>query len=462
MARPDQAKRIGRFGDYWLLRRLGESGMGELWIACSAKDVSGRSICALKRPLPFRLAEPESVQGFLDEIRLTDMLSHPNINRILDAGIVDGEPFFAMEYVEGKTIGEVLRMLRGMGRNFPLPLAAHLGVAVCDALSYAHTLTGGNGRQIHLIHRGLDPESLFISYAGAVKIIEFGTATSRLKESQTLPGARPPDTTYQSPEYMTGKGIDARSDIYSLGVVLWELCSGQSPVQSPAEKSLWLKSGRERFASPSKFRTGVPQQLDYVVMRAVSNDPRERFQNAADMGAALKGLLDELAPGYEETADRQMSQFMRSIFDSVWLSERQQLMKALQSVQRQASSMHAQELRRRQEDAGYDDDDDDERTVALIDDSEMQDFDRSEPFTDPGVKRKGSRGGGQRRSSGRALQAVRNVTGDGPAICHPAKGKAKSAKARNEIIRTMGMALGVSLAIALAIAAILVLSGGHP
>ena len=429
-------ERVSKFGSYWLLRRLGESGEGDLWLACSEQDISARSICALKRPLPHRLAEPDSIQRFLDEIRLTDLLSHPRISRVLDAGSVRGEPFLAMEYSEGKSLAHVLKALRSAGHTFPMPLAVYLAICICDALAYAHKLAGPGGRQLQLVHRNLNPYSLLIAYSGDINIIEFGMATSRLKEAQTIPGAQVPDTTYQSPEFLLGKAVDLRSDIYSLGVILWELCSGQSPAQTPAEQAVWLKSGRERFSSPSMFRKGVPQQLDFAIMRAVNNDPRERFASASDMGSVLKDLMTRLSPGWEKAAPNQMSQFMRSIFDSTWHAERHQLMRALQSVQKMA----AQAEQSLEDENG---DDDDEHTIAMISDEEMDDYDASDPFTDPGTAREAL------DNSPPVKSASRKNTRQTQETLEKIPGKGASGGAVRELAGIVAIAIGASIAAAL-------------
>ena len=363
--------RVNHFGRYWLLRRLGECGMGEMWLACPDSAPDGGNLCVIKKPLPNTFLEPDSIDRFLDEIRVSDLLDHPNIGKVLDAGNVEGEPFFAMEFIEGKSLAHISQGLRAAGQLFPLPLVVHLGIRACDALAYAHRLTGPNGRPLQLVHRDICPDSLVVAYAGSVKLIDFGMAYSTLKEVQTLPGRIAGNLTYKSPEHALRKSVDARSDIFSLGVVLWELCAGVDPRQSKAEMDLWLKSGRPRFVSPSKHRKGVPQQLDYALMRALNNDPRERQQKASEFQRELQAILDQLAPGYERTADRELSRLMRSLFESTYLAERRATARALQSVQSLAPQ-------RRQELF-----DESEATIAMIPDDEVEAIDESDPFESP-------------------------------------------------------------------------------
>ncbi|GEM_PF-1541645 len=443
MTNARQEEKVRRFGPYWLLRCLGSSGNGEHWLGCRADDLSEHSICAIKRPRPNTLIEPESLKRFVDEVRITDLLDHPVIGRVLDAGSVDGEPYFVLEYTEGKSLAHCLRSLREVGQSFPLPLAIHLGIRVSEALAYAHRLTGPGGRPLHLVHRDVCPSSLIIAYSGGIKLIDFGKASSRLREAQTLPGRMLEDVTYQSPEYLNGKPVDGRSDVFSLGVVLWELCSGVSPEMSRTDRDVWLKSGRPRFVSPSKHRKGVPQQLDYIIMRAVSSDPRERYQSAEELGRELKALLEQLAPGWEQNAQLHMSQFMRSIFESVWLDERRRTLRALQSVQKKAAARA-----RRREEASDEPEEMDPGMVELIGDEEMDSFDESEPFTAPGVvvdsRRKSSKNDGRRHSSrrmNRAVQKREETSVDKPSLM-------QSLEAHKDLLRVFGMVVALSLGVA--------------
>lgn len=447
MANARQEDKVRRFGPYWLLRCLGSSGNGEHWLGCRADDLSERSICAIKRPRPNTLIEPESLQRFVDEVRITDLLDHPVIGHVLDAGSVDGEPYFVLEYTEGKSLAHCLRTLREMGKSFPLPLAIHLGIKVCGALAYAHRLTGPGGRPLHLVHRDVCPSSLIIAYAGYIKLIDFGKASSRLREAQTMPGRKQlEDVTYQSPEYLNGKPVDGRSDVFSLGVVLWELCSGISPEMSRTDRDVWLKSGRARFVSPSKHRKGVPPQLDYIIMRAVSSDPRERYQSAEELGRELKALLEQLAPGWEQNAQLQMSQFMRSMFESVWLDERRRTLRALQSVQKKAAARA-----RRREEAAEEPEEMEPGMVELIGDDEMDSFDESEPFTAPGIaagpRRRSSKGSDGRRRSSKRMNKVHRRDGTQLDNLSPEQ----TLEARKDLLRVFGMVVGLSLLIAVAL-----------
>lgn len=364
--------RVIHFGRYWLLRCLGDCSMGEMWAACPDDQIDSEGLCVLKKPHAHTFLEPDSIARFLDESRVSDLLEHPNIAKVIDAGDVDGTPFFALDFVEGQTLAHITRRLRERGESFPLPLLLHLGVRVCDALSYAHHLTGSGGRPLHLVHRDICPDSLLVTYSGLVSLIDFGMAYSTLKEVQTMPGRIAGDLTYKSPEHARRKPVDARSDIFSLGVVLWELASGVSPALSKKEMDLWLKSGRPRFVSPSRHRRDIPQRLDNALMRALSNDPRDRQQNAAELGRELKIILETVAPGFERTARKAFSQFMRSLFEATYLEERRLTTRALKKARAQAVA--EEEPRDLFED---------EATVAVASElaaSEFDEIDESDPF----------------------------------------------------------------------------------
>ncbi|MDR0966180.1 MAG: serine/threonine protein kinase [Myxococcales bacterium] len=331
-------QRVQRFGHYWLLCQLGYCDMGEMWLASPDDGLDANELCVIKKPQPDTFHEPDSIARFLDEIRVTDLLDHPNISKVLDAGEIDGEPFLALDFVEGKSLSDINDRLRETGQLFPLPLTIHLGIRVCDALAYAHRLVGPGNRPLQLVHRNICPDNLLVAYSGGISLIDFGMAYSTLREAQTLLGKRPSQqTAYRSLEHARNKAVDARSDIFSLGAVLWELAAGVSPQQTREEMELWLKSGRPRFVSPSNHRKGVPQQLDYVLMRALNNDPRDRQQKATELQRELQAILDRLAPGYEQIADSEMSQFMHDLFGTSFIEERKRTMHALKSAQAEAS-----------------------------------------------------------------------------------------------------------------------------
>ncbi len=430
--------RVTRFGQYWLLRCLGSCGMGEMWLACPDDGLDDAALCVVKKPLANTFLEPDSIARFVDESRVSDLLDHPNIARVLDVGEVDGVPFFALEFVEGKSLAHIEQRLRELRAPFPLPLLLYLGICACNALAYAHRITGPGSRPLQLVHRDICPDNLLISYSGNVALIDFGMAYSTLKEVQTFPGKIAGNATYKSPEYARHKPVDGRTDIFSLGVVLWELASGVSPKMSKEQMDLWLKSGRPRFVSPSKHRKGIPQQLDYALMRALSNDPRDRQQRAVEFERELRAILQALAPGFEQTAQRQMSQLMRTLFESTYLEERRLAMRALKAARAMAVQAAADLF-------------DDDPTVAVMPDiapEASEEIDESDPFED-----------GEAAGVGLPVARARSKPAAAPGPF--ARGKLaglllsdESLRGRRGLVTGFLLAFGLSLLVALLLSAI--------
>jgi serine/threonine protein kinase len=286
------------FGHYQLIRRIGAGGMGEVFLAREG-GASPRA-CVVKKVLPNLVENRAFVGRFLDEAKVVVRLKHPHIARVYAMGDVDGEYFLSMEYVQGKTVSRFSRRLRDRKVDMPLGIALLLAEKVCEGLEYAHLATDEGGAPLHLVHRDLSPANVCISYKGEVKIIDFGAAQSTLKEEQTAPRVVIGNLTYMAPEQAKKQFVDGRADLYSCGVLLWELVAGHALPQKGDPVERWRKAANPSWEAPSKLNPVVPKDVDEVILKALRKHPDDRYPTAAAFRDALKRARQRHAPDLGE------------------------------------------------------------------------------------------------------------------------------------------------------------------
>ncbi|MFL5358554.1 serine/threonine-protein kinase [Archangium sp.] len=296
------------FGPYTLVRRIGYGGMGEVFLA--REEEAGRA-CVVKKVLPHLGGNPQFLARFRDEARVVRRLSHSNVARVWAMGEVDGELYLAMEYVQGKTLNRLAWRLRNRGQVLPVGLALLIGERMCQGLAYAHDVTDEQGQPLHLVHRDLSPANVCISYAGEVKIIDFGAAQSTLKEAQTAPSVVMGSIAYMAPEQARKKHVDRRADVYATGVVLWELLAWRPLPQKGDVAERWKRAAYPKWEAPSQHRPELLPEVDAVVLEALASEPNERYPDAAAFGAALRALREKVAPG---VGDEALARLMSTAF----------------------------------------------------------------------------------------------------------------------------------------------------
>ncbi len=311
MAKPREPEPLEgpiRFGPYTLARRIGAGGMGEVFLA---REETPRRACVVKKVLP-KLAENSNFAGrFRDEARVVVHLDHPNIARVYAMGEVDSQLYLSMEYVQGKTLSRLAYRMRQLQQKMGVGLILHIGERLCQGLAYAHDATDAQGQPLHLVHRDLSPANVCISYAGELKIIDFGAAQSTLKEQQTAPRVVIGNLTYMAPEQARKKLVDRRADVYSVGVVLWELLSWKPLPQKGDPLERWRRAAYPSWEPPGRLRQGLPPAVDAVVMRALAPELADRFPDAAALGAELAKLKAQLAP---QVGDADLAGLMAQAF----------------------------------------------------------------------------------------------------------------------------------------------------
>ena len=266
------------FGDFRLLEMLGRGGMASVFKAERRGELS-----ALKRPLAGFLDDPQFHERFLREAEIGRALNHPNIVRILERGEIADVPYFTMELVAGPTLNGFLKSERVVEPR----TAASIVVQAAEALDFAHSKG--------VVHRDLKPSNIMRLPDGAVKVMDFGIARARRFEDMTATGAFLGTPEYVAPEMIEGGHIDARSDLYALGVILFELLTGQRPFSGETPFSILKKHSTEEPPPPSRIRPGVPAELDTIVLRLLRKDPAERPASAEELVIALRDWLNRAA-----------------------------------------------------------------------------------------------------------------------------------------------------------------------
>src|SRR5262245_21934690 len=218
------------FGKYVLVRRLATGGMADIYLARQSGVEGFQKPCVIKRILPQLADDQQFVSMFLDEARIAALLTHPNIVQIFDLGKQDGSYFLAMEHIHGEDLTRILDAERQRGRTaLPENIAIRIIAQVAEGLDYAHHAVDEDGLALGIVHRDVSPPNVIVSYAGSVKIVDFGIAKAVVKHSRTEVGVIKGKVPYMSPEQVQGLELDKRSDIFSLGALLYELSTGQKP-----------------------------------------------------------------------------------------------------------------------------------------------------------------------------------------------------------------------------------------
>ncbi|MEP7132353.1 MAG: TonB family protein [Acidobacteriota bacterium] len=286
-----------KFGQYEIIERIAAGGMAELSKARRSGVEGFQKIVAIKKILPHLADNDEFITMFADEAKLAAQLNHPNIVHIFDLGKIEaGGYFIAMEYVDGRDLRSLLQSAREFGTPLPVPLAVYIASKIAAALDYAHRRRDGEGRELNVVHRDVSPPNILISYEGDIKLCDFGIAKAASKASQTQSGALKGKVQYMSPEQAWGRPIDRRSDIFSLGCVLFEMLTEEKLFRGDTDLSVLEKVRAANVAVPSTLNPEVPRGLDAIVAKALAREPEERYDIASDMLRDLEGVLYSYTP----------------------------------------------------------------------------------------------------------------------------------------------------------------------
>jgi serine/threonine-protein kinase len=287
-----------RYGRYQLIEQIGKGGMAEVFRAVTEGVGGFRRVFVIKRIRPEKSDSPEFIRMFCDEARICALLSHPSIVQVYDFGQINGSYFLAMEYLRGKDLSTVMRALRAGHAAMPPPAAASVAREIALGLHHAHTAVTVRGQKFQIVHRDVTPSNIMLLRTGGVKILDFGIAKAAATVKQQLDtggGRVKGKLAYLSPEQVrAAPEIDGRSDVFSLGVVLWEMLTGQRLFTAENEFQTMRNVLMRPVPPPSSLRAGVPAGLDAIVARALERERGRRYQTAQAFAEELERFLHDV------------------------------------------------------------------------------------------------------------------------------------------------------------------------
>jgi serine/threonine-protein kinase len=284
---------VSTFGRYEILGRLAVGGMAEVFLARELGHHHAIRHVAIKRILPQIADDATFVEMFLDEARLAVQLNHPNICHIYDFGELEEAYFIAMEWVNGVSLGKIIRRAREHKAEIPVAVAIKITAHIAEALHYAHQARDGMGRPMNIVHRDVSPQNIMVRFDGVVKLLDFGIAKNASQTSQTEAGVVKGKFSYMAPEQCLGRALDGRTDIFALGSCIYEALTGNAAFRRGSDLDTMRAIVHEAPKPIASVRPDVPDALIEIVDRALAKDPKDRYQTAGDLYVALERWLAE-------------------------------------------------------------------------------------------------------------------------------------------------------------------------
>ena len=285
-----------RLGRYELVLPIAVGGMARVWAARMNGQRGFTKLVAIKTILPHLASDPDFEHMFLDEARIASGVHHPNVCEVYELGEERGVLYLAMEWVNGDTLSHVLRVA---GQVVPLDarVAGRIVADACAGLHAAHALSDDEGQSLNVVHRDVSPQNILLSADGNVKVADFGVAKAMgQRHHHSSAGALKGKLSYMAPELATGKPVDRRSDVFSLGCVLYEMATGKKPFRGDGEHHVLHRLQKGEFVPPSRTLTGFPYELERIILRAMSPQPLHRYQAMDGMRLALEEWLAKSGP----------------------------------------------------------------------------------------------------------------------------------------------------------------------
>jgi len=306
-----QRAKAVRFGKYTLLDRIAVGGMAEIFLARQAGLEGFEKTIVIKRIRPHLSKQGSFVKMFLNEAKLAAQINHPNIVQIYDLGKINESYFIAMEYIFGRDMRRIIPKADTKEIPFPMVYALKIASSVCEGLFYAHQKADIYGNPLNIVHRDITPENIFVSFDGTVKVLDFGIAKAANQIEQTKAGEIKGKLSYMSPEQCMGKPLDCRSDIFSLGTVLYEWITGFKLFTGESEVAILKNITEGKIYKPSYFKSDIPDAVEAILMKALEKDRDKRYQTAWEMQYDLDQFLsqNEFTP-----SNIHLSNFLRQLF----------------------------------------------------------------------------------------------------------------------------------------------------
>ena len=272
---------------YRVIERIAAGGMAEVYRAESAGLEGFKKTVAIKRVLPHLAEKKQFIGMFLDEARLSAHLSHSNCVQVFDIGVGDKTYFIVMEFVDGSDLKALLEYMQQHNRKLPLTLALYIACRICDGLSYAHEARDNRDRLLGIVHRDISPPNVLITRYGEVKVVDFGLAKANSQLERSEPGIIKGKFSYLSPEAALGESVDLRTDLFAVGVILWEMLAGRRLFMGETDLQTVRQVQTAEVPDITRFNPEVTPAIAAVLNRALARDPRERYQSARELGSEL-------------------------------------------------------------------------------------------------------------------------------------------------------------------------------
>ncbi len=321
------------FGRYFLIDKIAVGGMAEVFKAKSFSHGGFEKLLVIKRILQHLSANDEFVEMFVDEAKISVELQHPNIVQIYDFGRIAENYFIAMECVEGKDVKGILRKLAERRKLLPLEYAVYIAHEMCKGLDYAHKRTDMQGNPLGIIHRDVSPSNILVSYSGEVKVADFGIAKAEISAYNTRGGVLKGKFEYMSPEQASGEHLNHLSDVFATGIILHEMLTGRRLFKTDSDIKTLERIKIVDVKPPSTLNPGIPQRLDDIVMKALSQDRYHRFQDARELQTAL---LEFMYPATPDLTRENLGHFLTELFSAEIRDERIRLEEGTKA----AATMH--------------------------------------------------------------------------------------------------------------------------
>ncbi len=302
---------IENYGNYQLLEKLAMGGMAQIYLARQRGPEGFEKRLVVKRILPHLAENEDFVRMFLDEARIAARLNHPNIVQIFDLGAQDDSFFIAMEYIHGEDLRRVWKRADRADTPIPVPLVCRVIIEACAGLDYAHKKTDAAGKPLNIVHRDISPQNILVTFDGRVKVVDFGIAKAADQATVTRSGVLKGKYSYMSPEQAAGQKVDRRSDIFALGVVLYELLTCNRLFKRPSDMATLQAVAECDIPPPSQVNPRVPEDLDPIVMKALARSPEDRYSEAVQLQLALE---DWLVAHQHASSSAHVADFMNNLY----------------------------------------------------------------------------------------------------------------------------------------------------
>lgn len=306
------ARRTTRLGRYHLTDRIAYGGMAEIFRGFTFGEDGFRHDVAIKKLLPEYVEDTNFVTMLKDEYRLVSRMAHPNVARVYELVQLQGHLLIAMEYVDGRDLRTTVEKSRRERRGLGYADVAYVMACAMDGLHHAHVAVDDDGTDLGVVHRDFSPSNILLGYDGAVKICDFGIAKARLNRIQTKTGIIKGKVKYMSPEQAFGHRLDRRSDVFSAGSVLYELCTGHPPFRAANEIDLIFAVRDANPVPPAERNPSLPRALARIIERSMARDRGARYQSALELRDALVAFLKEYDPSYRRS---RLARFMKRLWE---------------------------------------------------------------------------------------------------------------------------------------------------